>query len=710
MPTSQRTVAKTVRSFAVRPDRIDLRDLAYQPRVSNLPASFPGQDFLQQQLLAYGQAGMVLDQAQSSACTGYALAAVVAFQRWRASGYTTLERVSPAMLYQLAQMYDEWDGEDYDGSSCRGAMKGWHKHGVCAEALWPHDPKKRATRPKDGWDSDAGQRTLGVYYRISKDNITDLQAAIVEAGAIYVSAEVHDGWEIGANTKTIAQLGELPEIKVKAKSLGGHAFAMVGYTPRGFVVQNSWGESWGWRGFAILPYEDWLANGSDAWVAGLGVPQLGTPVRGYISLPPGKASQTSYASHGIKRDPLAERGFAQLYSEDEAIRHSLLVGNNGQLLHKSIDCLDAADQFSRQTMAGLTQWLQSQPKGQRRVVIYAHGGLNNLQDGLNRTRVLAPWLMANGVYPLFVNWSSGAGESLYGLIEDTVKHREPGLASGWGDTAADAWDYTLEVALRLPVGALWREMKDNAARAAQRGGATWQLAKAMLPLKQQFPDMAVHAIGHSAGAIVLGHWLKALDTAAVPLSSCTLLAPACTVAFANTHYGSAQIARDKLFLHMLSDARERDDSVGQVYRKSLLYLVSRALESHKTPLLGMAGSLDPASLNASTSWIPAAHRKAVADWQDYFWDKAAPSGFAYNARGFKPNPAGMSPKGKVDDRLTLVHAEQISTTLRAEAPHAPIKQIASAHGAFDNDVDTLNAVLTRILGSAPAVRIDQADY
>lgn len=30
----------------------------------------------------------------------------------------------------------------------------------------------------------------------------------------------------------------------------GHAVALVGYTPEGFIVRNSWGSSWGDKGFA----------------------------------------------------------------------------------------------------------------------------------------------------------------------------------------------------------------------------------------------------------------------------------------------------------------------------------------------------------------------------------------------------------------------------------------------------------------------------
>lgn len=47
--------------------------------------------------------------------------------------------VSPRMFYEMARRYDEWPGENYSGSSARGAMKGWHKHGVCEEKLWPYD-------------------------------------------------------------------------------------------------------------------------------------------------------------------------------------------------------------------------------------------------------------------------------------------------------------------------------------------------------------------------------------------------------------------------------------------------------------------------------------------------------------------------------------------------------------------------------------------
>lgn len=36
---------------------------------------------------------------------------------------------------------------------------------------------------------------------------------------------------------------------------GYHAVLVIGYTKEGFIIQNSWGEYWGKRGTAILPYD-----------------------------------------------------------------------------------------------------------------------------------------------------------------------------------------------------------------------------------------------------------------------------------------------------------------------------------------------------------------------------------------------------------------------------------------------------------------------
>ena len=202
----------------------------------------------------YDRTNMVLDQGEEGACTGFGLAAVVNYLKWE-SWYVRQNgkgkapaKVSTRMLYQNARLYDEWKGEDYEGSSCRGAIKGFHRHGVCGEKLWPY--LKKPGRPKDGWRDEAAQTPLGAYYRIDAGNIVDMQAAIHEVHAIYASALAHDGWDRLENCKSLDDaIIPLP----KKKDRGGHAFALVGYTPDGFILQNSWGPGWGYHGLPCSP-------------------------------------------------------------------------------------------------------------------------------------------------------------------------------------------------------------------------------------------------------------------------------------------------------------------------------------------------------------------------------------------------------------------------------------------------------------------------
>ena len=133
MPSkSRRTRPTTTRSAPakrplrnVTPDKVDIRDRPYHPSVAIVPPPV----FRAKTKLP------VLDQENTSACTGFSLATVVG-QLLKQSGRATDAAVSPWMLYSMARRYDEFPGAEDAGSSLRGALKGWHKHGACALGLW----------------------------------------------------------------------------------------------------------------------------------------------------------------------------------------------------------------------------------------------------------------------------------------------------------------------------------------------------------------------------------------------------------------------------------------------------------------------------------------------------------------------------------------------------------------------------------------------
>jgi papain like protease len=680
------TVKLGDRLLDARPDRQDLRDRVYQPSLRGLPPQYPSPDEARAYLPLYAKDQMVLDQEREGACTGFGLAAVINYLQWRRwlptqrSNPTPPEKVSQRMLYHLARFYDEWPGEDYEGSSCRGAMKGWHRHGVCTAAKWEYHPGSFVP-PKDGWDQDAVSRTLGVYYRIDRESVVDMQAAIVEVGAIYVSATVHDGWRperlLADANEPAPVIGSPPA----DGTTGGHAFAIVGYTPRGFIVQNSWGEAWGAHGFAILPYDDWVENGTDAWVVMLGVPVLRPAPRYLASGALHRDGQRRAELVGLPAElPKGlEHRTVPVWSEDAAYEHAIVMGNNGVVINRTIASANALDALRLTVAVGPERWLGNpgRPGAAREfehIVLYAHGGLNDEAASIRRARILGPYFEANGIYPIFFAWKTGFLESLKGIVGDVSQGVPPQAA--WRDVldsvktaAAEARDRTIELACQeILVKAVWSQMKQNAAAAALQERPTLGLtAQHLAALKKARPRLRIHLVGHSAGSILHGYLLDKLAEAELGVATCTLFAPACTVPFAVDHYlkGTALDPATTIF-HILDDVREQADSVGP-YGKSLLYLVSRALEEHhKMPLLGM-----------EIAWTPGA--RSTDDEQPFGNKPALDQAVATWRRDWKgPAPFAIS-----------------VPTVRdiADGSHT----IAAAHGSFDNDVDVMTRTIRSIL-------------
>ena len=201
----------------------------------------------------------------------------------------------------------------------------------------------------------------------------------------------------------------------------------------------------------------------------------------------------------------------------------------------------------------------------------------------------------------------------------------------------------------------------------------------------------MHVVGHSAGSIVLGHMLDLFSQGAAKqaLASCSLFAPACTVAFANAHYIAAVnnakiLSRQEFHIDVLSDDREVDDTVGP-YQKSLLYLVSRALEDmHKMPILGLLKAFDP-SCNHDLHWNEPRLEQIKLElekWQKFWWGATMPRDFHRTGKG-----AGNATFDTVD-------RTQINSGAR---------KTNAAHGTFDNDVDVMKAMLGRILGAGASI-------
>ena len=586
MVTHKKSTKKPARLFmrVARPDPPDSRDRPFRPNVSRAPAPtlFP----------ALGLS--VKDQGDTMACTGFGLSLVVE-HLLRGARRETKPAISPFMLYSMARRYDEFPGSVEDkGSSLRGALKGWFKHGACREALFaglemPPASKKLA----DDWWFDAVKRPLGAYYRIDNQSLTDMHAALNEVGIIYASAGCHSGWDVGLEQPTLkkrpSSFKGVWEIPVQGGHADhpGHAFAIVGYNERGFLIQNSWGPVWGSFGYGILTYDDWLRNAMDCWVAQLGVvTQDHTAISKSISLRTDAAGRVALAESEVLRNR-------------EISPFIVNMGNNGALSNSGVfrtgpddvrALVDVHLAHARKSW-GLEDAVVD-------VCIYAHGGLVGEAKAADIAARWIPLLYEHKVFPIFLMWETDFFTTLLGCIEDAVK----GIPRTTGFSLKKWWNQRLEQLLSRPGTRIWGEMKQNAdAMSAYKPDVHDDEQAGGVLLYRHFKHgvankkIRMHFVGHSAGSIVASFMIDRLAQEGMSFESLSFMAPAVKLATfderVRPHLVSGVLKRYQQF--HLTDLAEQDDGSCGAYRRSLLYLVSESFEGgSSTPILGMQKFFD----------------------------------------------------------------------------------------------------------------------
>ncbi len=587
----------------------------------------------------------MLDQGRDGSCTGFGLATVAHYLLRTHRVESDATEVSPFMLYDLARRYDEWPGEAYDGSSCRGAMKGWNKHGVCAVKTWP---RSRPGAPLDHASvEDAARRPLGAYFRVNHASLVAMHSAISEVGVLYASASVHAGWDAAGSDGLI---------KMSDKDLGGHAFAIVAYDQDGFWIQNSWGTAWGKQGFGHIGYDDWLKNGTDVWVARLGVPVRLANVDG--------AKVRAFA--GAVR--------AKTWSYADLRPHVVNLGDHG-LLDPRGDIGTTPEMVREIVRNDIPRITRNWKK--KRIVLYAHGGLVKQDDALQRVNEYRDTMLGKQCYPLAFIWNTDFWTTVKELLANAVAQRRPeGFLDGAKDFMLDRLDDMLEpIARHLGGHDVWSKMRGNAIDATARAdGGARQVIDELAALARADSSLEIHAACHSAGSIFLAPLLQYLATQGViaqgpmkgttglglRVKTCSLWAPAATTAlFRDCYLPLIQSsAIGKLALFQLDDRTEQDDDCANIYHKSLLYLVSNAFEER--------------------AHIPLAHDgEPIVGMQKFVDGDAAIRRIFTNATA---------------DRVIAP-----TNGLPAGNPNA---SVAKHHADFDDDGATLLATLARILGSA----------
>ena len=232
---------RKVQRYGWVPDLPDQRDFMYAapaPFQSNTPPS----------VNLSKQCPPPYDQGQLGSCTANAIAGAIEFDQIKAS----LTEFTPSRLFiYYNERAMEGTINSDSGAQIRDGIKSVATLGAPPETDWPYNIAKFTQKPPANAFSDAKQHLVVLYQRLIQD-LGTLKGCLASGFPFVFGFTCYQSFESPAVAKT----GILPMPASGEAVVGGHAVVCVGYDDKSrmFLVRNSWGTSWGLKGYFKMPY------------------------------------------------------------------------------------------------------------------------------------------------------------------------------------------------------------------------------------------------------------------------------------------------------------------------------------------------------------------------------------------------------------------------------------------------------------------------
>jgi len=248
------TRPRKIRRYGWIPDVPDQRDHLYAAPPEFLEALPPSTDLRR-------RCPAVYNQGQLGSCTAQAIAGAVEFDRLK-------QKLSDFVPSRLFIYYNERVIEGTvrsdSGAMIRDGIKSVASEGVCPEPEWPYVIKKFATRPSARAYKDA-LLDRAISYQSLVQDMNQMKGCLASGFPFIFGFTVYQSFESPA----VARTGHAPMPVWSERPIGGHAVMAVGYDDayQWFLCRNSWGASWGMRGYFTLPFSYLIQPGlsDDFW-------------------------------------------------------------------------------------------------------------------------------------------------------------------------------------------------------------------------------------------------------------------------------------------------------------------------------------------------------------------------------------------------------------------------------------------------------------
>ena len=199
-------------------------------------------------------------QGNLGSCTGQAIAGAIELLNKRNGKQTDVSRL---FIYYYERLLEGTINYD-NGAYIRDGIKVCYTYGASLERYWPYDISKYKQEPILEAKNDALTRKVTRYERVM--DLTGCIDALSNGYPVIIGFYVYESFM----SATVARTGNMPYPNTKRERLlGGHAVLLVGYdkTRKVFIARNSWGDTWGIKGYFYMPFDVIKPDmSSDYWV------------------------------------------------------------------------------------------------------------------------------------------------------------------------------------------------------------------------------------------------------------------------------------------------------------------------------------------------------------------------------------------------------------------------------------------------------------
>lgn len=210
----------------------------------------------------------IFDQGELGSCTANGQCGTLEYVEKKNNNGNFVPASRLFLYYVTRHLIENQSGDT--GATIRDTMKALANYGACPETDWPYLINKFDKKPPIKAFTDAKNFEAVTY--VSLKTLNDIKSNIAAGNPVNFGVTLYDNICDANGNITNNPNWTFPD-KKKNKVIGGHAIVAIGYDDNysignnkgAILFRNSWGTTWGNKGYGWLDYQYVLKGLATDW-------------------------------------------------------------------------------------------------------------------------------------------------------------------------------------------------------------------------------------------------------------------------------------------------------------------------------------------------------------------------------------------------------------------------------------------------------------